>query len=117
MAVPVSQIQMGDLRVSGATPSSRAMPGGGCCGSQDGTAGVRRRRCAGGAARSGGFEVQDPQGPGFEGQEAQLRRAVEATDRLLHVLTDLAEAEPNPVRREFLQSFPFAGGLLEDEAG
>ncbi|MEV4230260.1 hypothetical protein AB0J81_24800 [Streptomyces bobili] len=36
-------------------------------------------------------------------------------ERLVQVLTDLAEAEENPVRRDFLKSFPFAVGLVEDE--
>jgi hypothetical protein len=35
----------------------------------------------------------------------------------LQVLTGLAEGEPNPARREHLQSFPFACGLVEEEAG
>ncbi|MGW1029183.1 hypothetical protein ACWD4J_36815 [Streptomyces sp. NPDC002577] len=34
--------------------------------------------------------------------------------RFLEALRDLAEAEPNPGRREFLESFPFACGLVED---
>ncbi|MGX4735883.1 hypothetical protein [Kitasatospora griseola] len=34
-------------------------------------------------------------------------------DRLLRVLSDLAEAEPSPQRREFLASFPVAAGLAE----
>ncbi|MFJ1791810.1 hypothetical protein [Kitasatospora griseola] len=34
-------------------------------------------------------------------------------DRLLRVLSDLAEAEPSPQRREFLASFPFTAGLAE----
>ncbi|MFJ8441387.1 hypothetical protein [Kitasatospora griseola] len=37
----------------------------------------------------------------------------EQRDRLLRVLSDLAEAEPSPQQREFLASFPFATGLTE----
>jgi len=36
-------------------------------------------------------------------------------ERLLQVLTDLAEAEQTPERRDFLKSFPFAIGLVEDQ--
>lgn len=46
-----------------------------------------------------------------------LRLPLDQRDRLVQVLTDLAEAEPNPARREFLQSFPFACGLIEEEEG
>ncbi len=46
-----------------------------------------------------------------------LRLPLDLRDRFLQVLTDLAEAEPNPARREFLQSFPFACGLVEQEEG
>ncbi|MEU0683546.1 hypothetical protein [Streptomyces albogriseolus] len=46
-----------------------------------------------------------------------LRLPVDQRDRFLQVLTDLAEEEPNPARREFLQSFPFACGLVEKEQG
>lgn len=46
-----------------------------------------------------------------------LRLPLDQRDRLLQVLTDLAEAEPDPVRREFLQSFPFASGLVEEQEG
>lgn len=46
-----------------------------------------------------------------------LRLPLDQRDRFLQVLTDLAEAEPNPARREFLQSFPFAFGLVEEEEG
>ncbi|MFF0361264.1 hypothetical protein [Streptomyces sp. NA02536] len=46
-----------------------------------------------------------------------LRLPLDQRDRLLQVLTDLAEAELNPARREFLQSFPFACGLVEEEEG
>ncbi|MGW0633675.1 hypothetical protein [Streptomyces sp. NPDC002758] len=37
-------------------------------------------------------------------------------ERLLQVLADLAEAEQDPARREFLESFPFAIGMVEDQA-
>ncbi|MFE6408965.1 hypothetical protein ACFVOR_18765 [Streptomyces sp. NPDC057837] len=46
-----------------------------------------------------------------------LRLPLDQRDRLLQVLADLAKAEPNPARREFLQSFPFACGLVEEEEG
>ncbi|MCZ0989973.1 hypothetical protein [Streptomyces diastatochromogenes] len=35
--------------------------------------------------------------------------------RLLQGLADLAEAEQDPARREFLESFPFAIGMVEDQ--
>lgn len=38
-------------------------------------------------------------------------------DRFLAVLADLAEAEQEPGRREFLEAFPFACGLVEEESG
>jgi hypothetical protein len=44
-----------------------------------------------------------------------LRLLLDQRDRLLQVLIDLAEAEPDPARREFLESFPFACGLVEEE--
>lgn len=37
--------------------------------------------------------------------------------RFLQVLADLAEAEQNPSRREVLEAFPFASGLVEEEPG
>ncbi|MFI7404787.1 hypothetical protein ACIBW9_30640 [Streptomyces sp. NPDC049541] len=36
-------------------------------------------------------------------------------ERLLHVLAHLAEAEQDPGRRDFLESFPVAFGIVEDE--
>ncbi|MEV6054268.1 hypothetical protein [Streptomyces sp. NPDC052107] len=36
-------------------------------------------------------------------------------ERLLQALADLAEVEQDPVRREFLESFPVAIGMVEDE--
>jgi hypothetical protein len=33
--------------------------------------------------------------------------------RLLQVLSDLTEAEQDPARRQFLESFPFAMGMTE----
>ncbi|MDX5564541.1 hypothetical protein PYK79_15945 [Streptomyces sp. ID05-04B] len=36
-------------------------------------------------------------------------------DRFLTVLNDLAEAEQDLDRREFLEAFPFASGLVEEE--
>ncbi|MFB9348648.1 hypothetical protein ACFFUA_14445 [Streptomyces heliomycini] len=44
-----------------------------------------------------------------------LRLPLDQRDRLLRVLADLAEAEQDPVRREFLASFPFACGLAEEQ--
>ncbi|GHH92652.1 hypothetical protein [Streptomyces capillispiralis] len=44
-----------------------------------------------------------------------LRLPPDQRDRFLRVLADLAEAEPDPARREFLESFPFACGLVEEE--
>ncbi|MGC0318185.1 hypothetical protein [Kitasatospora acidiphila] len=38
-------------------------------------------------------------------------------DRFLTVLADLAEAETEPGRREFLEAFPFTCGLVEAESG
>ncbi|MEV4444416.1 MULTISPECIES: hypothetical protein [Streptomyces] len=35
--------------------------------------------------------------------------------RLLQVLADLAESEQDPARRQFLESFPFAIGMVEDK--
>lgn len=54
----------------------------------------------------------------MEGVGGELLRLPQVQrDRLLQVLTDLAEAEPNPARREFLESFPFAVGLVEEQEG
>ncbi|MFE1925096.1 hypothetical protein ACFW91_21295 [Streptomyces asoensis] len=36
-------------------------------------------------------------------------------ERLVQALADLAEAEQDPARRDFLEAFPFAVGLVEDE--
>ncbi|MCX5369837.1 hypothetical protein OG613_17510 [Streptomyces sp. NBC_00015] len=36
-------------------------------------------------------------------------------ERLLHVLADLAEAEQDPARRDFLKGFPFAIGMAGAE--
>ncbi|MDX3263143.1 hypothetical protein PV336_28670 [Streptomyces sp. MI02-2A] len=36
-------------------------------------------------------------------------------ERLLQVLADSAEAEQDPARREFLESFPVAFGMVEGE--
>ncbi|MFD7679742.1 hypothetical protein [Streptomyces sp. NPDC060187] len=36
-------------------------------------------------------------------------------DRLLQVFADMAEAERDPGRREFLESFPFAIGMVENQ--
>ncbi|WP_432131701.1 hypothetical protein [Streptomyces tendae] len=44
-----------------------------------------------------------------------LRLPPDQRDRLLQVLADLAEAEQNDARREFLESFPLACGLVEEQ--
>ncbi|MEU8572515.1 hypothetical protein [Streptomyces asoensis] len=44
-----------------------------------------------------------------------LRLPSDQRERLVEVLADLAEAEQDPARREFLESFPSAVGLDEDE--
>ncbi|MFD3589348.1 hypothetical protein [Streptomyces sp. NPDC058683] len=46
-----------------------------------------------------------------------LQLPSEQRRRLVQVLADLAEAEPDPARREFLESFPFAIGMIEDKEG
>ncbi|MFJ1877307.1 MULTISPECIES: hypothetical protein [unclassified Streptomyces] len=46
-----------------------------------------------------------------------LRLPLDQRDRLLQVLADLAAAEPNLARREFVESFPFACGLAVEEDG
>ncbi|MEU9350007.1 hypothetical protein AB0D65_03055 [Streptomyces griseoloalbus] len=46
-----------------------------------------------------------------------LRLPLDQRDRLLQVLAGLAEAEQDPARREYLNSFPFACGLVEEEEG
>ncbi|MGW1044363.1 hypothetical protein [Streptomyces sp. NPDC002547] len=38
-------------------------------------------------------------------------------DRFLTVLAGLAEAEHDPSRREFLEAFPSACGLVDEESG
>ncbi|MFE3032301.1 hypothetical protein ACFXKY_11670 [Streptomyces canus] len=38
-------------------------------------------------------------------------------DGFLKVLADLAEAEQDPGRKEFLDAFPFASGLVEESDG
>lgn len=37
------------------------------------------------------------------------------SERLLRVLAGLAAAEENPARQEFLESFPFAIGMVEEQ--
>ncbi|MFJ4278560.1 hypothetical protein [Streptomyces massasporeus] len=44
-----------------------------------------------------------------------LRLPSDQRQRLLQALADLAEAEQDPARREFLESFPFSIGMVEDE--
>ncbi|WP_328452342.1 hypothetical protein OG780_26900 [Streptomyces sp. NBC_00386] len=44
-----------------------------------------------------------------------LRLPASQRERLLRVLADLAEAEQDPARRDFLKGFPFAVGLVEDQ--
>ncbi|MGX1119677.1 hypothetical protein RKD37_005040 [Streptomyces ambofaciens] len=52
----------------------------------------------------------------MEGIGAELLRLpLDQRDRLLRVLADLADAEQNPARREFLKTFPFACGLVEEQ--
>ncbi|MFH9822992.1 hypothetical protein [Streptomyces bobili] len=46
---------------------------------------------------------------------ALLRLPSGQRERLVQVLADLAAAEEDPARRDFLNSFPFAIGLVEDE--
>ncbi|MFD0507077.1 hypothetical protein [Streptomyces chiangmaiensis] len=46
---------------------------------------------------------------------ALLRLPSDQRERLLQVLAGLAEAEEDPARREFLKSFPFAIGIVEDQ--
>lgn len=41
-----------------------------------------------------------------------LRQPADQRERLVQVLADLAEAEQDPARREFLESFPFAIGMV-----
>ncbi|MEV8548755.1 hypothetical protein AB0L04_02775 [Streptomyces glaucescens] len=36
-------------------------------------------------------------------------------ERLLQVLADLADAEQDNARREFLESFPFSIGMVEEQ--
>ncbi len=43
-----------------------------------------------------------------------LRLPQDQRDRFLKVLRDLAEAETDSGRREFLRAFPFACGLVEE---
>ncbi|WP_214326523.1 hypothetical protein [Nonomuraea sediminis] len=43
-----------------------------------------------------------------------LRLPADQRVRFLQVLKDLAEAEPDRGRREYLESFPFACGMVED---
>ncbi|MFJ5924934.1 hypothetical protein ACIQF6_20255 [Kitasatospora sp. NPDC092948] len=45
---------------------------------------------------------------------ALTRLPQDQRDRFLKVVADLTEAEPSPHRREFLTSFPFATGLVEE---
>ncbi|OMI87847.1 hypothetical protein BSZ07_20565 [Streptomyces sp. M1013] len=52
----------------------------------------------------------------MEGMSGELLRLpLNQRDRLLRVLADLADAEQNPARREFLKTFPFACGLVEEQ--
>ncbi|MFF4473929.1 hypothetical protein ACFYZ3_30805 [Streptomyces sp. NPDC001599] len=44
-----------------------------------------------------------------------LRLPLDQRDRLLQVLAGLAEAEQDPARREFLESFPVSCGLVEEQ--
>ncbi|MFI0998611.1 hypothetical protein ACIP10_07930 [Streptomyces galbus] len=50
----------------------------------------------------------------LEGMSAELLRLpADQRARFLRVLTELADAEPDLARREFLESFPAACGLVE----
>ncbi|MFF7736306.1 hypothetical protein [Streptomyces sp. NPDC007984] len=44
-----------------------------------------------------------------------LRLPSDQRQQLLRVLGELAEAEQDPARREFLESFPLSIGMVEDE--
>ena len=44
-----------------------------------------------------------------------LQQPLDRRERLLQVLADLAQAEQDPARREFLESFPFAIGMVEEQ--
>ncbi|MEW1999756.1 hypothetical protein ACFWFH_05850 [Streptomyces coelicoflavus] len=46
-----------------------------------------------------------------------LRLPQDQRARLLQALAELAEAEQNPARREFLETFPAACGLVEELLG
>ncbi|MFE0925834.1 hypothetical protein ACFW4O_03405 [Streptomyces mutabilis] len=46
---------------------------------------------------------------------ALLQLSPDQRQRLLHVLADLAAREQDPARREFLESFPSAIGMVEDQ--
>ncbi|MFE4959921.1 hypothetical protein ACFRCW_39585 [Streptomyces sp. NPDC056653] len=61
--------------------------------------------------RSYGLILCKPLGPA--GKQVQLPS--NQRKRLLQVLAGLAEAEEDPARRQFLESFPFAIGMTEDQ--
>lgn len=42
-----------------------------------------------------------------------LQQPMDQRHRLLQVFADLAKAEQDPARRQFLESFPFAIGMVE----
>ena len=44
-----------------------------------------------------------------------LQQPLDRRERLLQVFADLAQAEQDPSRREFLESFPFAIGMVEEQ--
>ncbi|MFJ6832943.1 hypothetical protein [Streptomyces sp. NPDC091209] len=46
---------------------------------------------------------------------ALLQLSSDQRQKLLQVVADLAEAEQNPARREFLESFPFSIGMIEEQ--
>ncbi|MFI8188630.1 hypothetical protein ACIF8T_07475 [Streptomyces sp. NPDC085946] len=46
-----------------------------------------------------------------------LRLPPDRRRRLLRTLADLARAEQDPARREFLASFPFTVGMADDQRG
>ncbi|MGW4562665.1 hypothetical protein ACWEN3_09740 [Streptomyces sp. NPDC004561] len=44
-----------------------------------------------------------------------LQQPLDRRERLFQVFADLAQAEQDPARREFLESFPFAIGMVEEQ--
>jgi hypothetical protein len=44
-----------------------------------------------------------------------LQQPLDQRERLLQVFADLAKAEQDSARRDFLESFPFAIGMVEEQ--